>query len=329
MSNPHSTKQDALTPTGTGSRPRLWIIDALRGVALIAMATYHFSWDLANFHYLDPVTVGTGAFKIYARGIASSFLFLAGFSLVLGQYPVFRTRPFLIRLAKIVAAAALVTVATYFIFPDAFIFFGILHSIAAASIIGLAFLRLPPLLTIVVGLAVLVAPLYLRSPVFDIPALWWVGLSETLPRSNDYVPLLPWLAPFLFGIAAARIARTTGFLERLRSDGSGRIKTGLATLGRYSLSFYLIHQPVLFALVAGFAWAFPPDEVALSRPSCVATCTQENPAAFCEAFCDCALNALSDQGVLKPLNEGQVDGSTDERVIAVQNQCTASAQALR
>jgi hypothetical protein len=55
---------------------------------------------------------------------------------------------FLKRLAQICAGALVVTIGTYFAFGSSFVFFGILHTIAVSSVIGLAFLRLPPLLTL-------------------------------------------------------------------------------------------------------------------------------------------------------------------------------------
>lgn len=326
------TQSDTATPPSepAGGRRRLWAIDALRGVALIAMATYHFSWDLEYFGYLEPGTVGHGGFKIYARLIAGSFLFLAGIGLVLGHTPVFRARPFAIRFAKIAAAALVITIATWFAFPDSFIFFGILHAIAAASLIGLLFLRLPPILTLAIAAAAFAAPFYLRSPIFDTPALWWVGLSETLPRSNDYVPLLPWLAPFLAGIAAARLAFSFGWFERLRSDGSAGWKKALTTAGRHSLIIYLLHQPLLFALVYVYSLGFPaakPDPVDAFRSSCEASCSQQQTAAFCANFCGCTLDKLMEQNLFEPLNAGQIDTKTDTRVGDIARQCTMDAQA--
>ena len=327
ITNPVS-ESDRGTSASAGGR--IWAIDALRGVALIAMATYHFSWDLEYFGYIDPGTVGTGGFRIYARLIAGSFLFLAGISLVLGHYPVVRTRPFAIRFAKIAAAALIITVATYFAFPDSYIFFGILHSIAAASLIGLIFLRLPAVLTLAVAAAAFAAPFYLRSPIFDNPALLWVGLSETLPRSNDYVPLLPWLAPFLAGIAVARIALSLGWFERLRTDGSARWKSALTTAGRHSLLIYLVHQPLLFALVYLNSTGFPaakPDPVEAFRNSCMATCVQQQSAPFCINFCGCSLDKLMEQDLFEPLNAGKIDTRTDDRVSRIAAQCTMDAQA--
>lgn len=323
------TDNGTAPPVAAEKRGRIWAIDALRGFALIAMATYHFSWDLEYFGYLDPGTVGTGAFKIYARMIASSFLFLAGLGLVLGHYPVFKPRSFAIRFAKIAAAALVITIATWFAFPDGFIFFGILHAIAAASVIGLLFLRLPAILTLLVAAAAFAAPFYLRSPVFDTPALWWVGLSETLPRSNDYVPLLPWLAPFLTGIAFARIALSFGWFEKLRTDGSARWKSILTAAGRHSLIIYLVHQPLLFALVYVYALGFPaakPDPVETYQNNCVASCSLQESAALCTTFCSCTLDKLMEENLFAPLNEGKIDVKTDERIARIAGQCTMVSQ---
>src|SRR5690606_34830203 len=133
--------------------PRIPLIDQLRALALVAMAVYHFTWDLGFFGYIEPDTATTGGWKIFARLIAGSFLFLVGFSLVLGHVQGFRARPFLFRLGKIGLAAAAITLATWFAFPETFIFFGILHAIAAASLVGLFFLRLPHVVTLLAAAA--------------------------------------------------------------------------------------------------------------------------------------------------------------------------------
>ena len=72
------------------AKPRLGRLDVLRGIALIAMAAYHTGWDFEFFGYLEPGTTGQGAWKLYARIIASTFLMLVGFSLVLGHGRGFR-----------------------------------------------------------------------------------------------------------------------------------------------------------------------------------------------------------------------------------------------
>jgi uncharacterized membrane protein len=241
--------------TTSGAAGRILALDLARSAALLGMAIFHFTHDLAMFGLIAPGTTLVGGWAIFARIVAGSFLGLAGFSLVLAQGQGIRWRAFLRRLAVIAAAAALVSVATYLAMPEAYIFFGILHAIAAASVLGLLFLRLPVWAILAVALAVVLAPVYLRAPAFDAPWLLWVGLFTETPRTLDFEPLLPWFAPFLAGMAAARIARGTGLLQRLRSAGpTGPILSALAWPGRHSLAVYLIHQPALIGLIWVALW---------------------------------------------------------------------------
>ena len=161
------------------------------------------------------------------------------------------------RFAMVAGAAAAISVATYVAVPEAFIFFGILHQIALASLLGLLFLRLPALLNVVIAAGFVAAPLYLRSEIFDHPALWWVGLSQTSPRSNDYVPLFPWFGAVLAGIAAAQWARSAGVPARLAAVRFGAWSSLPQFGGRHSLAVYLLHQPVLIACIWLFSQVVP------------------------------------------------------------------------
>ena len=310
--------------------PRIPQIDQARGLALIAMAIYHFTWDLGFFGYIDPETATTGGWRLFARLIAGSFLFLVGFSLVLGHRQGFRARPFLMRLGRIALAAAAISLATWFAFPQTFIFFGILHAIAAASLIGLAFVRLPVIVTLAAAALAVIAPLYLRSPVFDHPALWWVGLSIDVPRSNDYVPLLPWIAPVLLGIALGRLFASSTLPERLAARAAKRPGTSLLErAGRHSLAIYLLHQPVLIALVYAFSLVVPApaaDPAVGYAKSCMRACDGERDKGFCERFCGCTLDRLVDQKLFADLNSGAIDVATDERIGTISAQCTADAE---
>ena len=71
----------------------------------------------------------------------------------------------------------------------------------------------------------------------------WLGIITRKPITEDYVPLLPWLAVVWWGMAAGQWlqVRHRGVL----AWEAGRIGKRLATLGRWSLSFYLLHQPAL------------------------------------------------------------------------------------
>lgn len=227
-----------------------------RGAALAAMVAYHFSWDLSFYGLADiPVTSATG-WIVFARMIAGSFLGLVGVSLVLAARGGINWRGYGRRLAQVVAAAAAITVATWFAFPDAFIFFGILHAIALFSLLALAFLRLPVVVTLACAALAFAAPSLVSGPLFDRSWLLWTGLGTFFPPSNDYVPLFPWFGTTLAGLALGKIAEKAGLWERL---SSWRPATAPARLllfsGRHSLLVYLAHQPVLLALLGAVAWA--------------------------------------------------------------------------
>lgn len=316
------------TAQGLPTSRRIEALDAARGLALIAMATYHLTWDFEFFGYLEPGTATSGWLKIYARAIASSFLFLAGFSLVLAHYPVLKARSFAKRLAVIVAAAAVITVATAVAMPESMIFFGILHAIAAGSLVGLAFLRLPPFVTLAVAVAAIALPNFYRSEIFNAPALLFVGLSQHLPRSNDYVPLLPWVGALLTGIAAARFVIARGWLSRLADLPAG--PSWLRLTGRNSLLVYLLHQPVLIAVVFMISIIAPPqkrDPMQSYLASCENACLAEgSDAALCQRFCACTLDRLQQQSLLSSLQSGAILPDQDERILELARECSAISQ---
>lgn len=317
----------------TAERPlagkRLHWLDMIRGVALIAMASYHFMWDLADFGYLEPDFPSSGWPRLYARAIASTFLFLAGFSLVLAHGDRIRWQSFWKRWLIVVAAAALVTVASYIAMPRGLIHFGILHAIAAASLIGLVFLRLPWPLAFMAAIAAFVAPQYLQSDYFNEPWFWWMGLSTQPRLSFDYVPLLPWLAPFLIGLGLARIPPLASWLRQIASGDKPDNWPGktFSFLGRHSLVFYLVHQPVLILILYGVSLLYPaPGHPEAFVRSCVASCVPDASEAFCKRYCDCALKGLEGQNLLQPLQSGTIPDAYRGEIDKIRSQCTFEAE---
>ena len=322
-----------MTEAITGTTPpapkgRIGALDTLRGIALIAMASYHFTWDLELFGYLEPGTATQGLWKIYARGIASSFLFLAGFSLYLAHSKGINWPSFRKRFAMIAAAAVVITVATAIATPDGMIFFGILHNIAAASLVGLLFLRLPVVVTLAIAAAALAAPFYLTADIFSTPWLLWIGLSPVMPRSNDYVPLLPWLAPFLLGLSAAKIALPAGWLDRFRTPSHPR--NPLALAGKHSLAFYLIHQPILVGIVYLASLVAPPppvDVVEEFKKSCERTCVSGgNGVEMCQSFCGCTLERLHAENVFDNMMASKSSQPEQAKIEEISLQCTRQVQ---
>ena len=221
---------------------RVGWIDLARVAALAGMVVFHTARDLEIFALVPAGLTMTGGWALFARIVAGSFLFLSGVSLVLAHGTGLRPGAWLRRMLRIVVAAALVSLATYAFDPRHFVYFGILQSIAAASVIGLAVLRLPAWGLALGGAAVWALHLTLGRAVFDSVWLAWTGLSRTVRPSLDFLPLVPWLAPFLFGMALARAVD-------VRALPALPLPAALTWISRHSLLVYLLHQPVLLGLI--------------------------------------------------------------------------------
>ncbi len=228
---------------------RLITLDLARTLAILCMVVFHFTFDLALFGYIPFDTMSQPFWYYFARMIAGSFLFLSGVSLWLAHGQGIRWPAFWWRFAKVAGGAALVTIASIWFVPGGTILFGILHAIAAASLLGLVALRLPWVVTLSLAAVIFATAFLYRSPAFDPIWLVWTGLAETRPMMGDYVPLIPWAAPALAGVAFAKALRA----DQWRRTTPSRAMRLLAFPGRHSLIIYLIHQPILIGLFN--AWA--------------------------------------------------------------------------
>lgn len=180
------------------------VVDIARGVALLAMFVYHFAYDLSMFRLIETDIVAEPGWRLFARGIAGTFLTIVGFSLVLATRKGLDHAAYLKRLAMVAGAAALVTLGTWRFMPGDFIFFGILHHVAVASVLALPFLRLP---TMAVALAAIIAfalPSFVAHPLLDQPWATWLGFSQAPIQTADFVPVFPWFGCVLSGIVLAR-----------------------------------------------------------------------------------------------------------------------------
>lgn len=235
---------------------RLPIIDIARTGAIVGMVVYHFVYDLGLFGIIGTDVAVNGFWKYLARGVAGTFLFLAGFSLVLAHGKGIRWRAFWRRFALIAGAAALVSLGTWIAMRDVFVYFGILHCIAASSLIGMAFVRVPAVVSASCAVGIWAVAATWPEGIFDAIWLSWAGVSSTTRPAIDLVPLVPWLAPCLLGIAFAKWAAALNILKPYIQNTAAIRVIGFP--GRHSLAIYLIHQPILIALIWSVLYIFAP-----------------------------------------------------------------------
>ncbi|MFO7603735.1 MAG: heparan-alpha-glucosaminide N-acetyltransferase [Gammaproteobacteria bacterium] len=225
------------------------LLDVLRGSAIALMFVYHFCYDL-TYYGLAQFDFYHGPFWPYFRlVIVSSFLFIVGISLHLATRHGLNARRFGRRLAWLLSYAALVSLGSYLLFAERWIFFGILHFIAVASVAGLWFSRYR-WLNLWLGLALILLGSQWTHPLFDHPLLQWLGMVTRLPATEDYVPLLPWFGVVLLGMFCGKQLFTQSPPPAmLHWQPQGPLARLLALAGRHSLHIYMLHQPLFLAML--------------------------------------------------------------------------------
>jgi len=225
-------------------------IDALRGLAMVWMTAFHFCFDLNHFGYLRTDFYNDPFWTLQRSAIVSLFLLCAGLGQAVAWAQGQSWGRFWRRWGQIALCALLVTVGSYLMYPRSFIYFGILHGMALMLIVA----RLSagwggwlwPLGGALWALYWALPSLHASWPALDFlnERAWnWLGLISRKPVTEDYVPLLPWLGTMCFGVAAGN------WLQRRRPQWLQRPLAAalrpLALLGRWSLSYYMLHQPAL------------------------------------------------------------------------------------
>ena len=238
---------------------RIDLIDTLRGLALVWMTLFHFCFDLNEFHYLRQDFYNDPLWTLQRAVILSTFLLCAG----MGQAVALQQRQDWIRFwrrwAQVAACAVLVTIGSWWMFPRSFIYFGVLHAMALMLIVARLTAPWGRWLWLLGLIAILLpqfAPQALEQStwkaLFNGRWLNWLGWITHKPITEDYVPLLPWMGVVWWGVASGQWLLRQARLREWQALGAGR---GLAALGRWSLAYYMLHQPVMIGalILAGAA----------------------------------------------------------------------------
>ena len=235
----------AATPSKVPSS-RLLAVDVLRGLAVVAMIIFHAAWDMSSFGFLPSRMMFEPGWFWFGNIILFSFLAISGFSMSWGWRKRFDSRSVMIRFFKIAAGAAAITISTYLVVPDTFVYFGVLHHIALGSLILVLLRRVPSIIVIFPAVLLAVLPFLVRLNSFNAPWLCWIGLSEVVPPSNDFVPLLPWFPIMLAGSVLGRWAPEEGTRKFTTLGSFANWFSPFAWVGRHSFLIYLLHQPVIW-----------------------------------------------------------------------------------
>ncbi|PXA99038.1 hypothetical protein DMC47_05510 [Nostoc sp. 3335mG] len=311
----------------SSTRVRLPVIDIARGIAILFMAIYHLCWDLWYFGFLAADVGFDPRWVFFARSILASFLFLVGVGLVLGHGDGIRWNRFWRRWLFAFFGALAITLGTWIAFPESFVYFGVLHAIALFMLAGLPFLFTPVWLTGIVALGFVLPPFFLADPLFNEKAFSWLGFWVTPPVTNDLVPVFPWFGAVLLGIVVTRLGRTTLLPRLAQIQPTAPLARGLAFLGRWSLPFYLIHQPVLLAVIVPLSMLMGTQATLREADflrSCQASCEAAGTeAGMCTTYCQCGMEGLTRDNLWEPVYSGVLTAEEQARLEANNRQCSA------
>ncbi len=228
---------------------RLIVVDAVRGCAITGVVLFHLVWDLDLYGSVPTGLATHPAWIAFGRTLAATFMALVGVGLVLAHRRGFRIRGFAKRVFAIAVAALTVTGATFLFVPDAFVYFGILHAIVVASLLGALLLGLDSASLAQLGIFVILAGIMSSFDAFNAPWLAWIGFSSSAPPSLDFVPVFPWFGVTLLGMSAAKQGVVHALERTFRKFRKAHFVRRLCQAGRHSLAIYLAHQPVILGAI--------------------------------------------------------------------------------
>jgi uncharacterized membrane protein len=237
-------------------------VDALRAAAIVWMTLFHFSFDLNHFGFIQQNFYVDPFWTTQRSAIVSLFVFTAGLSQAVAVQQGQSWPRFWKRWAQLSACAVLVSAGSWVVYPRSWIYFGVLHGLALMLIVT-RWLALKKLSTVrLLAFAGLALTLCLIVQNLGSLGQWpevmndkpfnWMGLNWRKPITEDFVPVLPWLGPMLLGLALGQWAFTQPSGQRLKAWLAAPVPAAFkpaAWLGGWSLSYYMLHQPVLFGVL--------------------------------------------------------------------------------
>lgn len=238
---------------------RAFEIDSLRGLAIIMMILHHFIYDLRYIMELDLFAFQESMIFIYwiRAPFVFIFLFVSGISCSFSKNN-FR------RSAKMAIFALLFSGAFYIISlysgMEMYVIFNILHILAFATLFYAVLSFFEKKYDFKgVNAALIFAGIIFMWLAFPLSKLGSADIPLLIPLYEgfageigmaDYMPLVPWLGMFISGALFGRLyyhERKTLF--PLIQNKIKYITLPFEFVGRNSLLFYLLHQPVLIGIL--------------------------------------------------------------------------------
>jgi len=216
---------------------RIWEIDFLRAIAIILMATFHMVFDLNEFVGID-IDYLTGFWYWEGKASALTFIFLAGVSSGFSKNTAKRG-------IKVLLYAMAITIVTYIFFIEQYIRFGILHFLGVSMLLFPLLNRMHNILLVISASVIALGAIPLKNVLTDTAMLLPFGVMYRGFTTLDYYPLSPYLSVFILGVLAYKLY----YYKRQSIFKFSYENSYITVISKNSLLIYLIHQPIIIAVI--------------------------------------------------------------------------------
>lgn len=237
------------------SKKRIYLLDEIRGLAIILVVIYHFFYSAAMVFGFEWAKTILTPLMPWQPLLPITFVLLSGIAFNL-------SRNNLKRGIRLFVIGMLITAVTAIFMPDQIIWFGIIHFFGLANIICSPLkkyiLKIPTVLGVILFFLLFVVTYNVQSHYLGILPDFAVRLPDFLYstdltmmfgfytqnfHSSDYNPIFPWIFMFVAGILLGKhVFKLPNALCR------EHIKP-LAFTGRHTLIIYIVHQPIILGIL--------------------------------------------------------------------------------
>ena len=240
------------------NKNRYYILDAIRGFALLNMILYHASWDLVYMFDVNWSWYRSNGAYIWQQCICWTFIILSGFCYSFG-------RKKLKRGMLVFLCGLLISIVTCTLMPESRVLFGILTLLGSCMLLMLPletlFKKMNPYLGFLVSFSIFV---FIRNinngflgfekwNLIQVPSnlyknlfTAYIGFPSNNFYSTDYFALLPWFFLFLTGFFLHQIFKKNNWLKSF----APHVCKPLEWLGKHSLPIYVAHQPIIYGVLS-------------------------------------------------------------------------------
>ncbi len=236
-------------------RERYHLLDALRGFAIYHVIIFHFLYDVYVVYGLNPDWPYQTWVQLWQKNGCGLFVLVSGMVFALGRNTFKRG-------LQLQILGLVITLVTVFFAPSEAIYYGILTFFGSAMWLTLLLKKLLVCVPAVAGMfSSVVCYVFTKdiasgvgsffgAKLFTFPEWLYqdcfaiLGFHSDSFYSSDYVPLLPHIFVFWFGMYLFAWMREHNLTHYL-TGGNYKIFT---FPGTHSLEIYILHQPILMGI---------------------------------------------------------------------------------